>query len=720
MSPTKKLSSPTPSEIDSDPVDSASLPVLQRPVTAIKLIGGHRMKALAEYGVNTIGELLEFFPRKYLDRSHIVRIRDVRMTEHELTVVGEIKYKTLFRGRAGKERLVIGLHDGTGLFECLWFQGVHYWTRALVEGQWVAVSGTITEPSDRKFIHPAVDRLGEDGDRELFNTGRIIPLYPGGMPLKQVGLEGGTMRQVMHAALDLAKGALPEYLPESDLEHTGALERESAYVQIHSPDSEHQLRAAWNRIRYEELFMQQLLFALRRFRNETASGGVAFDRIGPQTRKVLDLLPFQLTDGQKAVLSEIKQDLLRAVPMQRLLQGEVGTGKTTIALLAMAMAADAGFQSAIMAPTELLAEQHAQRIAQIAHGAGLQVALLRGRQKAALRDEILYNISNGDSTIVVGTHALIQEKVQFARLGLVVIDEQHRFGVEQRTALRSKGIRPHLLLMTATPIPRSLRLAQVGDLDVSTLKELPGGARKIQTVLRTEPDRDKIYAFMVEQAKLENRIFIVCPLIEESEKVDTEAAVAYHRRVSLGPLKGVKVGLLHGRMKSEEKNSALDKFRSGETPILVTTPVIEVGVDVPEAGIMLIENAERFGLAALHQLRGRVGRKGQKGFFILLPGPKMTLEAEQRLQVLVGTDDGFVIAERDLELRGSGEFFGTRQSGEFDLRYSNPVRDKLLLEHAHERAREMVESDASLSKFPELKRRFDEKHAAKLDLMRGG
>jgi ATP-dependent DNA helicase RecG len=323
-------------------------------------------------------------------------------------------------------------------------------------------------------------------------------------------------------------------------------------------------------------------------------------------------------------------------------------------------------------------------------------------------------IAGGLANIVVGTHALIQDKVRFQKLGLVVVDEQHRFGVEQRSQLKSKGIRPHMLLMSATPIPRSLRLAQLGDLDTSTLRELPGGARQVATAIRTEPDRHKIYNFVIEQARQNGKIFIVCPLIDESEKQDTEAAVAYHKRVSSGPLSGVNVGLLHGRMSGDDKQRAINLFRSGETPVLVATPVIEVGVDVPDASVMIIENAERFGLAALHQLRGRVGRQGQKAYFILIPGPKMTLEAEARLKILVETSDGFQIAERDLETRGAGEFFGTRQSGEFELRYSNPVRDQELLAVAAEHARLLIERDPDLTQFPILRGRFQARYAHRL------
>jgi len=715
LNPNKKSTSPTPSA-----TDSRALSRLHAPVSAVPYIGAEREKALAELGVGTVENLLDVLPRRYLDRSRIVKVKDLQETEHEVTVVGEVSYVQPMRSRRGKTWLVAGVDDGTDVLQCVWFQGMTYWRRAMQVGELVAMSGMVQDMSGWRMVHPAVDRLKEDGDRELYHTGRIISLYPGSLALRKVGLESATLRRIMRAALNIARSELEEYLPAQDLAMVGALPRDEAYEQIHFPDSWDSLKAAWQRIRYEELFFYQLLFAYRRYHNRIEPGGVAFESIGAITRSVWKALPFELTDGQKQVLHEIRGDLEKPMPMQRLLQGEVGSGKTTVALLAMAMAADAGFQSAIMAPTELLAQQHAQSITPVAQAAGLRVGLLRGKMKAGERRTVLANVANHELDIVIGTHALLEEKIAFAKLGLVVIDEQHRFGVEQRSALRSKGVRPHLLLMTATPIPRTMRLAHMGDLEESALRELPGGERQVMTVRRGELERDKIYEFLIEQTQKGERAFIVCPLIEESEKLATEAAVEYHARVSRGALKAVKVGLLHGRMSSEEKQSALDKFRRGETPILVTTSVVEVGVDVPDASIMLVENAERFGLAALHQLRGRIGRKGQKAWFILLPALQVTPEAESRLNALLETNDGFEIARRDLELRGAGEFFGTRQSGEYELRYSNPVRDEPLLLAARQSAFDSMERDPKFASCPGLRARFEQKHLHKLGLMAGG
>ena len=693
---------------------------LLAPVSAVPYVGPERTKAFEDVGIFTVSDLLEYYPRRYLDRTHIVRIRDLQLVEHESTIVGAITFIRLMRNRRGRQWLIAGIDDGTGTLQCVWFQGVTYWQKQLRQGEQVAVSGVVGEKDGWQIIHPAVDRLGEDGDRELFNTGRIISLYHSTLQLRKVGLESATFRKIIRSAINIAKDEIDEFLSTEDLNAVGAFPRDRAIEQIHFPDSQSDLYSAWQRIRYEELFFYQLLFAYRRHFNRIAGGGIAFDHVGPLTKKVLDALPFKLTDGQREVLSEIRKDLQNPVPMQRLLQGEVGSGKTTVALMAMAMAADSGYQSAMMAPTELLASQHAQSVLKSAEAAGLTVRLLIGKLKAKEKREVLAAIANGQADIVIGTHALLAEKVEFARLGLVIIDEQHRFGVEQRTILRSKGTRPHLLLMTATPIPRTLRLSHVGDLDISTLRDMPGGARRVKTLVRTGAERNKVYKFLVEQAKAGQKIFIVCPLIDESEKVETEAAKEYYQRVSVGAFKEIKVGLLHGQMNSEEKTAALDKFRSGETPILIATPVVEVGVDMPDASIMLIENPERFGLAALHQLRGRIGRKGQAAFCVLMPGAKITPEAQARLKAIQETTDGFVIAEKDLELRGSGEFFGTRQSGEIELRFCDPVRDEALLIVARERAFNLVETDPQLKNFPLLKERFQQKHQHRLEFLTAG
>ena len=693
---------------------------LYDPVNSLKMIGEHRQRVLASAGILNLGQLLEFYPRRYLDRSRIQKIGDLLISEYESTVVGEVAFVREQRIRGGRTILIASIEDGSAALRCVWFQGVAYWKMQLAQGEMVAVSGRLSEKGGREFIHPAIDRLGEDGDRELFNTGRIIALYPGSMDFRKVGLNSANLRKIMREALNAVGSEFEEYLPEEDLTYVGASNRCDSIHQIHFPDSNEELARAWARVRYDELFFLQLLFAYRRHMNRSVEAETSFETIGPITRKVLEALPFQLTEGQKQVLSEIRTDLESAFPMQRLLHGEVGTGKTTVALLAAAMAADSEFQSVFMAPTELLAEQHAQSILKSAEAAGMQVRLLCGRQRTAERREILGAVASGQCDILVGTHSVLNEEVRFLRLGLVIIDEQHRFGVEQRAALGSKGNYPNLLVMSATPIPRTMRLAGLGDLDVSELRELPGGKRQVQTAVRQGVDRAKIYEFIRKEAKSGNRIFIVCPLVEESEKIDTEAATEYYARVTRGELKSIGVSLLHGRQTSDERNAALKAFRSGETPVLVATSVVEVGVDVPDAGIMIVENPERFGLAALHQLRGRIGRKGQKAWFILLPGSKLTPQADERLKVITKTDDGFEIAEADLRIRGAGEFFGTRQSGEFELRYADPVRDEEMLVYAREKALSMIEHDPELAGYPSLKTRFHEKHAPKLGLLAGG
>lgn len=695
--------------------------LLHEPVTRLRQVGEHRAKALEKIGIRELGQLLRYFPRRYLDRSRQLLIRDLVPTEYEVTVVGKVISADVRRTRTGKTLLTALINDLSGTLKCVWFQGAQYWQKQLVVGELVAVSGKLTDSDAREFYHPAVDRLGEDGDESrMFNTGQIVALYPVTLDLRKVGLESRTLRRVQQEALALVQHELVEFLPAEDLRIMSALPLGEALFQVHFPDNSELLAQAWRRVRFEELFFHQLLFALRKHYNRVLPGVGPFENIGPLTRKVLDALPFPLTEGQKEVLTEIRQDLTSPIPMQRLLHGEVGSGKTTVALLAAAMAADAGFQTAFMAPTEILAQQHARTIAPPAQAAGLHVRILRGKQTLSQKRDVFSAVAAGVVDILVGTHALLSEKLSFPRLGLLVIDEQHRFGVEQRSQIAGKGKRPNLLVMTATPIPRTLRLSELGDLDVSALRELPGGPRNVTTVVRFAPDRERVYKFIVEQAQQNQRVFIVCPLVEESDKVQAEAAVEYHKRVSSGALRDTKVGLVHGRMDSDSKEAAIKAFRDGVTPVLVATPVVEVGVDVPDATVMVIENPERLGLAALHQLRGRIGRQGQKALFILLPGPKLTEEAKARLNAIQSTSDGFEIAELDFQLRGAGELFGTRQSGESEYRHYIPERDEPLLNYARERAFDLVAQDPELSQYPALREKFRETHLAKLGLLAGG
>lgn len=683
-------------------------------------IGPTRAEALAKIGVHTIEDLLSYFPRGYLDRRNIVPIKDVRLTEREITVVGRVLYTKVLGPLHRAQRLIATIRDGTGRLQCVWFQGGSYWQRVLKPGLNVAASGVVRYYDGYQLTHPAIDILGEDDDDRLYQTGQIVSLYPSNLYLRKVGLDSRAIRRSVHAALNLARSELTDPFPDEFLQAANVPQRSEALAALHFPKDDESLRAGWNRIKYEELFFFQLLFALRRRAAKAPERALPFENVGEITRKVLAALPFKLTEGQTAVLREIREDLQSPVPMQRLLQGEVGSGKTTVALLAMAMAADSGYQSALMAPTELLAGQHMENLLPPAQAAGLTVRLLRGKQRTRERREILSAIASGEAHIVVGTHALLEQKVKFHRLGLVIIDEQHRFGVMQRTLLRQKGPMPHLLLMTATPIPRTLTLSHFGDLDISALRELPGGPRRVKTAVRSAADRDKIYRFVIETARKGDRVFILCPLVEESEKLDTEAAIEYHARVQGGVFRDFKVGLLHGRQKPEEKSQTLAKFRSGEIKILVATPVVEVGVDVPDATVMLVEGAGRFGLSQLHQLRGRVGRKGQPAFCILLPGEHITEEAQARLDALCSTDDGFELAERDLMLRGGGEFFGTRQHGEVELRWADPEQDKALLLLAREQAFSLVERDPELKSLPKLRVHFERRHAHRLQLVVAG
>ncbi|KPL07659.1 ATP-dependent DNA helicase RecG, partial [bacterium SM23_57] len=448
--------------------------------------------------------------------------------------------------------------------------------------------------------------------------------------------------------------------------------------------------------------------------------GISFTKVGDLTRKLIDSLPFELTDSQKKVLAEIREDMKIPHPMNRMLQGDVGSGKTVVAVILMTMAVENGYQAAIMAPTEVLAEQHARVLENFLIPLQLKPVLLVGAQRKSNRQEVLEQIASGQASFIVGTHALFQETVEYHRLGLVVIDEQHRFGVAQRLAIRQKGLRPDVLVMTATPIPRSLAMTVYGDLDVSVLSESPTQRAGVRTVLRGENARNDIYKYLVQQASRGLQTFIVYPIIEESEKLDLKAAVDGYELLRNGPLASCNVGLLHGRLSSEEKDKVLTGFRNGEIQILVTTTVIEVGVDVPQATTMIVEHPERFGLAQLHQLRGRVGRGDKKGTCILLASGPPSDETMMRLDTLLKTDDGFRIAEADLYLRGAGEFFGTRQHGMPAFKVADPIKDREILESARRRAFEIIDQDPELTGYPAIKNNIIQKYSSTFPLAEVG
>ncbi|RJP78267.1 MAG: ATP-dependent DNA helicase RecG [Candidatus Zixiibacteriota bacterium] len=691
------------------------------PVQYVPGVGPQRGRQLERINVRTLEDLLYYLPRRYLDRSLIVPVRALTLSDREVTVVGKVStFKTIGGGPLSR-RFEVEIADGTGFLRGVFFQGLHWWSKAFQRGQTVAFSGKVSLYRDRiQMVHPAVDFLDEEERRGMTaRTGTIISLYSSNDALARAGLDSRGLRKIMAAAVNLARGKIPEILPPELRDTYGLPEREEALVQAHFPQKEKDWKLALRRLKYEEVFLLQLSLALRQHRRKTREQGIAFPHPQPGglTARAARHFPFELTRGQRGVLTEIRQDMESPFPMNRLLQGDVGSGKTAVVMAALAMAVEGGYQGAVMVPTEVLAEQHFRTMDPFFAGLGVPVTLLLGGLPAAARRKRLAEIASGHARVVIGTHALIQEGVEFHNLGLAVVDEQHRFGVAQRLELRRKGERPDVLVLTATPIPRSLALTLYGDLDVSLLKERPKQRQPIVTRILDGKRRDDLYDFLKTELRKERQAFIVYPLVETSEKLDLQAAVEAYGKLSQGPLHPYRLGLLHGRMSTEEKEAVMADYSAHRLDVLVSTAVVEVGIDVPNASVMAVMGAQRFGLSQLHQLRGRVGRGQHRGVCVLVVDPPMTREARDRLAVLEATEDGFAIAEEDLRIRGGGEFFGTRQSGAPDLRLADPLADRELLESARTDAFAWVARDPELEGFAPLRRHFERAYGAKMELM---
>ena len=674
---------------------SSEAPKLDAPVHSVKGIGSKRAEVLRTVGIETVEDLLYYLPRRYLDRSHVLPIAKLPLDE-EVTVIGEVEAAGFRKG--GKPRFVMTLGDRTGLLECIWFQGLQYMRRRFSQGDTLAVSGKVSFFRVKQMVHPEVEVLSAAGEESLLHTGRVIPIYPGTEELRVGRLDSRGLRRLIRGALDDFAPQIEETLPEEVIDQNGLLSLKDAIVAAHFPDSWEEIEHARTRLAFDELFYFELLLALRKRRQTERADGIPFERVGTLISRLLERLPFELTDAQKRVLREIRADMKRPYPMNRLLQGDVGSGKTLVAVIAMLIAIENGYQAALMAPTEILAEQHFLTLRRFLEDLGVNVRLLIGGMPASERTAAYAELADGAAQIAVGTHALIQEDVAFARLGLAIVDEQHRFGVMQRAALRSKGPKPDVLVMTATPIPRTLALTLYGDLDVSVLDEMPPGRQPIRTVTRSIESRPQILSFIRDQVAEGRQAYIVYPLVEESEKIDLAAAVHSYEELRDGAFSDLRIGLLHGRMRSEEKEHTMAAFSRGEIDVLVGTTVIEVGVDVPNASVMLIEHAERFGLFQLHQMRGRVGRGPHASYCILVRPDEATDDAQTRLNAMKRTSDGFEIAETDLELRGPGQLMGTRQSGMPELRIAHLLRDAELLVDARRDAFATIEKDPLLER----------------------
>ena len=679
--------------------------ILNSPVQFIPGVGPKKAEILSKSGIYTVSDLLYYFPRRYLDRSTVKKVAELTLESGEVTIIGKVLSYSVIGARGARQRFVIQIGDDTGVVEAVFFQGVNYWSKFFHEGEQVALSGKVTYYARPQIMHPAVDSLNTNDEGSFWNTGRIIALYPSSEEMKHNRLDSNGIRKIIKAAIDKLNVEIVDYIPENLLKLHNLPKLGEAITAIHFPNNVEERDEAIRRFKYEELFFFQLMLAHRHYQNNKPAG-IQCTKVDELTKRFVASLPFDYTKSQLTVLSEIRKDMEAPSSMNRLVMGDVGSGKTIIALTAVVMAIESGYQAALMAPTEILAEQHYLTSKPLLEPLGIKVGLLKSGLRKDLRSDTLNGGSTGQIDFMIGTHALIQESVNFRKLGLVIIDEQHKFGVSQRHRLRSKGLTPDVLVMTATPIPRTLALTIYGDLDVSTIAEGPFPKNNISTRYGSSRNLPKIYDYLRKEVAKNHQAYIIYPLVEESEKLDLRAAESAYHQLKRGELRNQKIELIHGRMKSSEKESVMRDFKSGKLQVLVSTTVVEVGLDVHNATFMIIQHAERFGLAQLHQLRGRIGRSGQPAFCYLISEPPLSKESRRRIRALEESQDGFKIAEADLEYRGSGEFFGTRQHGLPELKYANPIKDSELLTISRKDAFELIESDPEFKNCPELYNRF--------------
>jgi len=665
-------------------------------------VGPERAKVLREeFSISTNEDLLMHYPFRYVDRSKFHHINEIESDETDIQLRGRINsVQTVGAGR--QQRLVAEFTDGTGVLELVWFKGIKWIKPILKHGVDYVVFGRPTRFKGRfNMAHPELETY-EAQQKRIASA--LQAVYPSTEKAKSKGLDSKGLSKLMHNLVVHINGHLPEFYAPSFRELNHLVPREWAMVQVHFPKDHDSLRIALFRLKFDELFFVQLRLLKLKLINQARFRGVIFSEVGTFVNRFYkECLPFDLTEAQKRVIREIRRDLGSGRQMNRLLQGDVGSGKTIVALMSMLLAVDNGFQAALMAPTEILAEQHFATISRLLAPLGLNIALLTGSTKQSERPELFSQLLSGEVQLLIGTHALIEDNVKFKDLGLVIVDEQHRFGVEQRARLWLKGRSmeevPHLLVMTATPIPRTLAMTVYGDLDTSVIDELPPGRKPIKTLHRFDSARIKVFDFIRQEIAKGRQIYVVYPLISESEKLDYKHLEdGYESIVREFPQPNYQVSILHGQMKSDQKDYEMQRFKEGRTHIMVSTTVIEVGVDVPNASVMVIESAERFGLSQLHQLRGRVGRGAEQSYCILMTGYKLGQDARTRMETMVRTNDGFEIAEVDMKLRGPGDIQGTQQSGKPVFRISNLLKDGQILQAARAAAIDLLASDPELTR----------------------
>ncbi len=672
--------------------------ILQTPITYLKGVGPGRAELLgSELAVRTYGDLLHVFPNRYIDRTSYYKISELKRTNADVQIIGEITDIRTVSQKKGK-RLVATFSDDTGSMELVWFRGQKWMANHLKLRKKYVVFGKTNWFNNRfSMPHPEMELLEEH--QSSLRTA-MQPIYPSTEKLSARGISNRVMIGLMQQLFRETNNQFPETLSSSLIAELSLVSRSVALFNIHFPQSQEMIARAKFRLKFEELFYIQLQLISKKLIRKKKIKGFPFELVGDHFNNFYSThLPFPLTGAQKKVLKEIRADLGSQAQMNRLLQGDVGSGKTVVALMSMLLALDNGYQACLVAPTEILAFQHFNSLTELLSDMPVQLALLTGSTKKARRSEIHKELEDGSLHILIGTHAVLEDKVRFANLGLAIIDEQHRFGVAQRSKLWKKNeVPPHILVMTATPIPRTLAMSLYGDLDISIIDELPPGRKPVRTVHRTDSNRLKLFQFLRDEIKLGRQVYVVYPLIKESEALDYKDLMdGYESLVRDFPMPDYQISIVHGKMKSEDKDYEMQRFLKGQTQIMVATTVIEVGVNIPNASVMVIESAERFGLSQLHQLRGRVGRGADQSYCILMTADQLSSDAQTRVNTMVQTNDGFEIAEVDLRLRGPGDLMGTQQSGLLNLKIADIVKDNDVLKTARYYALQTLKKDPELS-----------------------
>jgi len=673
--------------------------LLETPIEYLKGVGPARGELLRkELGIHKYGDLINLFPNRYIDRTRYYKINELQNTNAEVQIIGKIIHIKTVEQKKGK-RLVATFIDDTGEMELVWFQGQKWIRENLKLNTVYVIFGKCTSFNGQfNMAHPEMELLAE---HEQNLRSAMQPVYPSTEKLTQRGISNRTINKLMQQLFVETQALFQETIPNYLIEELKLIPKNAALFNIHFPKSPDLLAKAQFRLKFEELFFIQLQLITKNLIRKSKIKGHPFEKVGDYFNNFYtNHLPFDLTNAQKRVLKEIRNDMGNPAQMNRLLQGDVGSGKTIVALMSMLLALDNGFQACLMAPTEILANQHFNGLSELAKPLNIDIKILTGSTKTSDRKIIHEELENGSLHIIIGTHALLEDKVKFHNLGLAIIDEQHRFGVEQRSKLWKKNdIPPHVLVMTATPIPRTLAMSLYGDLDISVIDELPPGRKPIQTVHRYDSNRLKVWKFIKDEIEKGRQIYIVYPLIQESEKMDYKDLMDGYESISRDfPLPKYSVSIVHGKMKPADKDSEMQRFSQGKTNIMVATTVIEVGVNVPNASVMIIESAERFGLSQLHQLRGRVGRGAEQSYCILMTGHKLSNDSKIRMETMTRTNDGFEIAEVDLKLRGPGDLMGTQQSGVLNLQIADLVKDREILQLARHYAVKLLKDDASMTK----------------------